>query len=168
MKFTVATLPGEPSHEIEALGFVPAGDLDPMMFDRSCVESDSKSSTSLRLLVTTLAGSDRMAIAHVTLPSTTRLGALRVKDFGERDLIGVRPMTSPSATGMSPEQPEGLIDAKLEGGAAFTPGEKPAELGDTEDVSDPARGEIGRQVARTAARSHVGSRWRPRVCRGVS
>ncbi|CQD20331.1 ku protein [Mycobacterium lentiflavum] len=172
----ISTLPEERSREIEVLEFVPAADVDPMMFDRSYfLEPDSKSSKSYVLLAKTLAETDRMAIVHFTLRNKTRLAALRVKDFGKRDVMVVHTLLWPDeirdpdfpvldkkveikpaelkmagqvvesmAEDFNPdryrdtyqEQLQELVDAKLEGGEAFTAEEKPKELDETEDVSD--------------------------------
>lgn len=86
----IASLPEERSREIEVLEFVPAADVDPMMFDRSYfLEPDSKSSKSYVLLAKTLAETDRMAIVHFTLRNKTRLAALRLA--GVESAGGVRP-----------------------------------------------------------------------------
>ncbi len=172
----IATLPEERSREIEVLEFVPASEVDPMMFDRSYfLEPDSKSSKSYVLLAKTLAETDRMAIVHFTLRNKTRLAALRVKDFGKRDVMVVHTLLWPDeirdpdfpvldqkveikpaelkmagqvvesmAEEFNPdryrdtyqEQLQELVDAKLEGGEAFTTEEQPKELDETEDVSD--------------------------------
>jgi len=172
----IATLPEERSREIEVLEFVPASQVDPMLFDRSYfLEPDSKSSKSYVLLAKTLAEADRMAIVHFTLRNKTRLAALRVKDFGKRDVMVVHTLLWPDeirdpdfpvldkkvdikpaelkmagqvvdsmAEDFNPdryhdtyqEQLQELIDAKLEGGEAFTAEERPKELDETEDVSD--------------------------------
>ena len=172
----IATLPEERTREIEVLEFVPASEVDPMLFDRNYfLEPDSKSSKSYVLLAKTLAESDRMAIVHFTLRNKTRLAALRVKDFGKRDVMVVHTLLWPDeirdpdfpildkkveikpaelkmagqvveamAEDFNPdryhdnyqEQLQELIDAKLEGGEAFTAEEKPKELDETEDVSD--------------------------------
>ncbi|VBA61198.1 Non-homologous end joining protein Ku [Mycobacterium attenuatum] len=172
----IATLPEERSREIEVLEFVPASEVDPMMFDRSYfLEPDSKSSKSYVLLAKTLAEAERMAIVHFTLRNKTRLAALRVKDFGKRDVMVVHTLLWPDeirdpdfpildkkveikpaelkmagqvvesmAEDFNPdryrdtyqEQLRELIDAKLEGGEAFTTEEQPTELDETEDVSD--------------------------------
>src|ERR1700758_2879553 len=172
----IATLPEERSREIDVLEFVPASDVDPMMFDRSYfLEPDSKSSKSYVLLAKTLAETDRMAIVHFTLRNKTRLAALRVKDFGKRDVMVVHTLLWPDeirdpdfpvldkkvdikpaelkmagqvvesmAEDFNPdryhdtyqEQLHELIEAKLEGGEAFTAEEQPKELDETEDVSD--------------------------------
>jgi DNA end-binding protein Ku len=172
----IATLPEERSREIEVLEFVPASEVDPMLFDRSYfLEPDSKSSKSYVLLAKTLAETDRMAIVHFTLRNKTRLAALRVKDFGKRDVMMVHTLLWPDeirdpdfpvldkevdikpaelkmagqvvesmADDFNPdryhdtyqEQLQELIEAKLEGGEAFTTEEQPKELDETEDVSD--------------------------------
>jgi DNA end-binding protein Ku len=153
----IATLPEERSREIEVLEFVPASEVDPMLFDRSYfLEPDSKSSKSYVLLAKTLAESDRMAIVHFTLRNKTRLAALRVKDFGKRDVMVVHTLLWPDEirdpdfpvldkkVDINPdryhdtyqEQLQELIEAKLEGGEAFTAEEQPKELDETEDVSD--------------------------------
>jgi DNA end-binding protein Ku len=172
----ISTLPEERSREIEVLEFVPASDVDPMLFDRSYfLEPDSKSSKSYVLLAKTLAETDRMAIVHFTLRNKTRLAALRVKDFGKREVMVVHTLLWPDeirdpdfpvldkkveikpaelkmagqvvesmADEFNPdryhdtyqEQLQELIDAKLEGGEAFTADERPAELDESEDVSD--------------------------------
>jgi DNA end-binding protein Ku len=172
----IATLPEERSREIEVLEFVPASEVDPMLFDRSYfLEPDSKSSKSYVLLAKTLAETDRMAIVHFTLRNKTRLAALRVKDFGKRDVMVVHTLLWPDeirdpdfpvldkevdikpaelkmagqvvesmAEDFNPdryhdtyqEQLQELIEAKLEGGEAFTTEEQPKELDETEDVSD--------------------------------
>ncbi|HWF29304.1 MAG TPA: Ku protein [Mycobacterium sp.] len=173
----ISTLPEERSREIEVLEFVPASDVDPMMFDRSYfLEPDSKSSKSYVLLAKTLAETDRMAIVHFTLRNKTRLAALRVKDFGKRDVMVVHTLLWPDeirdpdfpvldkkveikpaelkmagqvvesmAEEFNPdryhddyqEQLHELVQAKLEGGEAFTTEEQqPKDLDETEDVSD--------------------------------
>lgn len=172
----IATLPEERSREIEVLEFVPAGDVDPLMFDRSYfLEPDSTSSKSYVLLAKTLAETDRVAIVHFTLRNKTRLAALRVKDFGKREVMVVHTLLWPDEirdpdfpvldkeVDIKPaelkmagqvvesmaddfnsdryrdtyqEQLQELVDAKLEGGEAFTTEEQPKELDETEDVSD--------------------------------
>jgi DNA end-binding protein Ku len=90
------TLPEEKSREIEVLEFVPAGDLDPLMYDRSYyLEPDSKSTKSYVLLAKTLANTDRVAIVHFALRNKTRLAALRVKDFSKRDVMVIHTLLWP-------------------------------------------------------------------------
>lgn len=77
----LSTLPEERSREIEVVEFVPADQLDPIMFDRSYfLEPDSKSPKAYALLRRTLQKTDRIAIVHFALRQKTRLGALRVRD----------------------------------------------------------------------------------------
>ncbi len=172
----IATLPEERSREIEVLEFVPASEIDPLMYDRSYfLEPDSKSSKSYVLLARTLAETDRVAIVHFALRNKTRLAALRVKDFSKRDVMVVHTLLWPDeirdpdfpvldqkveikpaelkmagqvvesmADDFHPEQfhdtyqeqLKELVEAKLEGGEAFTTEDQPAELDETEDVSD--------------------------------
>jgi DNA end-binding protein Ku len=172
----IATLPEERSREIEVLEFVPASEIDPMMYDRSYfLEPDGKSSKSYVLLAKTLAETDRVAIVHFALRNKTRLAALRVKDFSKRDVMVVHTLLWPDeirdpdfpvldkkveikpaelkmagqvvesmAEDFNPdryhdtyqEELRELIEAKLEGGEAFTAEEQPTELDETEDVSD--------------------------------
>jgi DNA end-binding protein Ku len=172
----IATLPEERSREIEVVEFVPADQLDPLMYDKSYfLEPDSKSSKSYVLLAKTLAETDRVAIVHFALRNKTRLAALRVKDFSKRDVMVIHTLLWPDEirdpdfpvldkeVDVKPaelkmagqvvesmtddfhpdqfrddyqEQLHELVQAKLEGGEAFTTEEQPTELDETEDVSD--------------------------------
>ncbi len=172
----IATLPEERSREIEVLEFVPASDIDPMMYDRSYfLEPEGKSSKSYVLLAKTLMDTDRVAIVHFALRNKTRLAALRVQDFSKRDVMVIQTLLWPDEI-RDPDFPEldkkveikpaelkmasqvvesmtddfnpdryhddyqeqlhELVQAKLEGGEAFTTEEQPKELDETEDVSD--------------------------------
>lgn len=92
----IATLPEERSREIEVLEFVPAGDIDPMMYDRSYfLEPEGKSSKSYVLLTKTLKETDRVAIVHFALRNKTRLAALRVQDFSKRDVMVIQTLLWP-------------------------------------------------------------------------
>ncbi|MGB3473977.1 MAG: Ku protein [Mycobacterium sp.] len=114
----IANLPEERDHEIAVLEFVPAGDLDPMLFDRSYfLEPATKSIKSYVLLAKTLAETDRVAIVHFTLRNKTRLAALRVKDFSKRDVMMVHTLLWPDEI-RDPDFP--ALDTKVE--------IKPAEL----------------------------------------
>ncbi|CAN7602363.1 Ku protein [Mycolicibacterium frederiksbergense] len=173
----IATLPEERSREIEVVEFVPADQLDPMMYDKSYfLEPDSKSTKSYVLLAKTLAETDRVAIVHFALRNKTRLAALRVKDFSKRDIMVIHTLLWPDEirdpdfpsldkdVDIKPaelkmagqvvesmtddfkpdqfrddyqEQLHELVQAKLEGGEAFTVEEQPTDLDEsTEDVSD--------------------------------
>ena len=172
----IATLPEERSREIDVLEFVPASDIDPMMYDKSYfLEPDGKSSKSYVLLTKTLKDTERVAIVHFALRNKTRLAALRVQDFSKRDVMIVQTLLWPDeirdpdfpvldkevdikpaelkmagqvvesmTDDFNPdryhddyqEQLHELVQAKLEGGEAFTTEEQPQELDETEDVSD--------------------------------
>src|SRR3954453_19279636 len=173
----IATLPEERSREIEVLKFVPASEFDPMPSPSTYfLEPDSKSSKFYVLLAKALAETDRMAIVHFSLRNKTRLAALRVKDFGKRDVMVIHTLLWPDeirdpdfpvldkevdikpaelkmagqvvdsmADDFDPdryedtyqEQLKELVEAKLEGGEAFSTEEaEPKELDETEDVSD--------------------------------
>ncbi|HZA09803.1 Ku protein [Mycobacterium sp.] len=172
----IATLPEERSREIEVLEFVPASEIDPLMYDRSYyLEPDSKSTKSYVLLAKTLEQTDRVAIVHFALRNKTRLAALRVKDFSKREVMVIHTLLWPDeirdpdfpvldkkveikpaelkmasqvvesmADDFNPdryhdtyqEELRELVEAKLEGGEAFTTEEQPKELEPTEDVSD--------------------------------
>jgi DNA end-binding protein Ku len=172
----IATLPEERSREIEVLEFIAADQLDPLMYDKSYfLEPDSKSSKSYVLLAQTLAETDRVAIVHFSLRNKTRLAALRVKDFGKREVMIIHTLLWPDEirdpdfpvldqkveikpaelkmagqvvesmtddfhpekfTDTYREEMLELVQAKIEGGEAFTVEEQPAELDETEDVSD--------------------------------
>jgi DNA end-binding protein Ku len=173
----IASLPEERSREIEVIEFVPADQLDPMMYDKSYfLEPDSKSSKSYVLLAKTLAETDRVAIVHFALRSKTRLAALRVKDFSKREVMVIQTLLwpdeirdpdfpvldkevdiKPAELKMAGQVVESMTDdfhpdqfrddyqehlhelvqAKLEGGEAFSTEEsEPENLDETDDVSD--------------------------------
>jgi DNA end-binding protein Ku len=114
----IATLPEERSREIEVVEFVPAEQIDPLMYDKSYfLEPDSKSLKSYVLLAETLARTDRVAIVHFALRSKTRLAALRVKEFGKREVMIVHTLLWPDEI-RDPDFPE--LDKKVD--------IKPAEL----------------------------------------
>jgi DNA end-binding protein Ku len=113
----IATLPDERSREIEVLEFVPASDLDPLMYDRSYFLEPDKSSKAYVLLAKTLAETDRVAIVHFALRNKTRLAALRVKDFNKRDVMVIHTLLWPDEI-RDPDFP--VLDKKVE--------IKPAEL----------------------------------------
>lgn len=122
----LATLPEEKSREIEVLQFVPASDIDPLLYDRSYyLEPDSKSTKSYVLLAKTLANTDRVAIVHFALRNKTRLAALRVKDFSKRDVMVIHTLLWPDEI-RDPDFP--VLDKDVE--------IKPAELKMAEQVVD--------------------------------
>lgn len=74
-------LPAERSKDIDVVEFVPADQVDPIMFDKSYyLAPDSKSTKAYVLLTKTLEDSDRVAIVQFALRQRTRLAALRVRD----------------------------------------------------------------------------------------
>ncbi|MDP9907703.1 non-homologous end joining protein Ku [Arthrobacter bambusae] len=74
------SLPAENSREIEVVEFVPAEQLDPIMYERPYyLEPDSKSPKAYMLLLRTLQDTERVAIVQYALRQKTRLGALRVR-----------------------------------------------------------------------------------------
>jgi DNA end-binding protein Ku len=74
------SIPAENSHEIEVVQFVPAEQLDPMMFEKSYyLEPDAKSPKAYVLLRRALEDTDRVAIVQFALREKTRLGALRIR-----------------------------------------------------------------------------------------
>jgi DNA end-binding protein Ku len=92
----IASLPEERREEIEVLEFVPAGEIDPLMYDRSYfLEPDGKSAKSYVLLAKALASTDRVAIVHFALRNKTRLAALRIKNFTGRDVMVVHTLLWP-------------------------------------------------------------------------
>ena len=108
----IATLPEERSHEINVLEFVPAGDIDPLMYDKSYyLEPDGKSSKSYVLLAKALSETDRVAIVHFALRNKTRLAALRVKDFSKRNVMVVHTLLWPDEI-REPDFP--ALDADVE------------------------------------------------------
>lgn len=108
----IATLPEERSHEISVLEFVPAGDIDPLMYDKSYyLEPDGKSSKSYVLLAKALSETDRVAIVHFALRNKTRLAALRVKDFSKRNVMVVHTLLWPDEI-RDPDFPS--LDADVE------------------------------------------------------
>ena len=76
-----AQLPSNSSREIEVSSFVPADQIDPLLFDKSYyLEPASTSTKAYVLLCRTLEQTDRIAIVNFALRQKTRLAALRVRD----------------------------------------------------------------------------------------
>lgn len=76
-----AQLPAAEKHEIPVLQFVPAEQIDPLLFDKAYfLEPDSATPKAYVLLAQTLAAIDRLALVHFTLRQKTRLAALRVRE----------------------------------------------------------------------------------------
>lgn len=122
----IATLPEERSREIEVMEFVPASDIDPMMYDKSYfLEPEGKSTKSYVLLTQTLKETDRVAIVHFALRNKTRLAALRVQDFSKRDVMVIQTLLWPDEI-RDPDFP--VLDKKVD--------IKPAELKMASQVVD--------------------------------
>lgn len=67
--------------EIQLLSFVPADQIDPVLYDAAyLLEPTTKSPKAYVLLRETLAETDRVAVVHFALRQKTRLAALRVRD----------------------------------------------------------------------------------------
>ncbi len=92
----LAALPAERSREIEVLEFVPAAEIDPMLYERSYfLEPAATSPKAYALLARTLADTDRVAVTHFALRGKTRLAALRVRDFGTRTVLVLQTLLWP-------------------------------------------------------------------------
>ncbi len=79
-------------HEIDVVQFVPAEQVDPVLFDKSYyVEPDAKAVKPYVLLREVLHDTDRIAICRIALRQRESLAALRVRD----DLIIVQTMLWP-------------------------------------------------------------------------
>jgi DNA end-binding protein Ku len=73
-------MPAERNREIEVVEFVPADQVDPLLFDKPYyLEPDSKSPKAYALLRATLERTDRVAIVRFSLRQRTQLAALRVR-----------------------------------------------------------------------------------------
>ncbi|WP_282786388.1 MULTISPECIES: Ku protein [unclassified Nocardia] len=76
-----AKLPVAEKHEIPVLQFVPAEQIDPILYEKSYyLEPDSSTPKAYVLLAKTLEDVNRVALVHFTLRQKTRLAALRVHD----------------------------------------------------------------------------------------
>jgi DNA end-binding protein Ku len=76
-----AALPVRTTKEIEVLEFVPAEQVDPILFEKVYyLEPDEKAAKAYSLLREALRQTDRTAIVLVTLRQKTHLAALRVHD----------------------------------------------------------------------------------------
>ncbi|MGN6600479.1 MAG: Ku protein [Actinomycetales bacterium] len=74
-------LPLVSGHEIDVLEFVPAEQVDPVLFNKTYyLEPDAAAAKPYALLREALVSTDRMAIAKVALRSRETLAALRVRD----------------------------------------------------------------------------------------
>ena len=74
-------LPVASNHEIDVVEFVPAAQVDPILFARSYyLEPDSRAAKPYALLREALVETDRMAIVKVALRQKETLAVLRVRD----------------------------------------------------------------------------------------
>lgn len=75
----LASLPAGRSREIDVVEFVPAEQVDPILFDRTYyLEPEASAIRPYVLLREALKNTEKMAVAHVSLRQKTRLAALRV------------------------------------------------------------------------------------------
>lgn len=92
----IATLPEERSREIEVVEFVPADQIDPIMYDRSYfLEPDSKSTKSLCAAGPNARADRSRCGGAFSLRNKTRLAALRVMEFGKREVMVVHTLLWP-------------------------------------------------------------------------
>ena len=116
------SIPAENSHEIEVVQFVPAEQLDPIMFEKSYyLEPDSKSPKAYVLLRRALEDTDRVAIVQFALREKTRLGALRIRDdvLVLQSLLWadeVREASFPALEAVRPDLRPGAGDVRRAGG----------------------------------------------------
>lgn len=74
-------LPNKSSKEIEVDKFVPADQIDPILFDRAYyLEPDKTSAKSYALLRETLRDTDRMAVVTISVRTRMTMAVLRVRD----------------------------------------------------------------------------------------
>jgi len=75
------SLPVHTGREIDVMEFVPAGEVDPMLLDKSYyLEPDSRAAKPYALLREALQETDRMAVVKVALRQRETLAVLRVRD----------------------------------------------------------------------------------------
>jgi DNA end-binding protein Ku len=75
------SLPVASGHEIDVVEFVPADQIDPLLFDKSYfLEPEAKAAKPYALLREALVQTDRMAVVRVALRQRETLALLRVRD----------------------------------------------------------------------------------------
>jgi DNA end-binding protein Ku len=75
------SLPVASGHEIDVIEFVPADQIDPLLFDKSYfLEPEAKAAKPYALLREALVQTDRMAVVKVALRQRENLALLRVRD----------------------------------------------------------------------------------------
>jgi DNA end-binding protein Ku len=91
------------SREIEVLEFVPAGDLDPLMYDSSYFLGPDGGTKAYVLLAGVLAQSDRVAIVRLTMRGKSHLAALRI--VGKGNVMAIHTLKWPDEI-RQPDFPE--------------------------------------------------------------
>jgi DNA end-binding protein Ku len=75
------SLPTATGHEIDVIEFVPADQIDPLLFEKSYyLEPDTKAAKPYALLREALVQTDRMAVVKVALRQRESMALLRVRD----------------------------------------------------------------------------------------
>ncbi|MEN3268664.1 MAG: end-binding protein Ku [Pseudonocardia sp.] len=75
------SLPTATGHEIDVIEFVPADQIDPLLFEKSYyLEPDAKAAKPYALLREALVQTDRMAVVKVALRQRESIALLRVRD----------------------------------------------------------------------------------------
>jgi DNA end-binding protein Ku len=75
------SLPTATGHEIDVIEFVPADQIDPLLFEKSYyLEPDAKAAKPYALLREALVQTDRMAVVKVALRQRESMALLRVRD----------------------------------------------------------------------------------------
>ncbi len=75
------TLPVATGHEIDVIEFVPADQIDPLLFDKSYfLEPEAKAAKPYALLREALVQTERMAVVKVALRQRESIAVLRVRD----------------------------------------------------------------------------------------
>lgn len=75
------TLPTASGHEIDVIEFVPADQIDPLLFDKSYfLEPEAKAAKPYALLREALVQTERMAVVKVALRQRASIAVLRVRD----------------------------------------------------------------------------------------
>jgi DNA end-binding protein Ku len=75
------SLPTKSGHEIDVVEFVPADQIDPLLFDKSYyLEPEAKAAKPYALLREALVQTDRMAVVKVALRQRESIALLRVRD----------------------------------------------------------------------------------------
>lgn len=104
-----AALPADRSREISVQEFVPAEQIDPLLFDRAYyLEPAAAAAKAYVLLRRTLQNTDRVAVVRFALRQRTQLGALRVQG----DMMAVQTLRWPDEI-RAFEVPERVAEATV-------------------------------------------------------